>query len=107
MKPEFRFRVNGTIMSHIAVRHEIVDGRMTGKLEFAVRDFDLGWFSLDDNQHLRDAALPTFILHYRNETEWLQLSPELKGTSSDKGWKRASTAEVISLLKSTGYVRVE
>jgi hypothetical protein len=94
-------------MPHITVRHQILNGQMTGKLELAVRDDEIGWFAVDDNTDLPDAALTKFVLEYRNESEWLQLSPELKRASNHKGWTRASTAEVISLLKSTGYVRVE
>jgi hypothetical protein len=107
MKPTFRFRLNGVVMQEICVQRQVVDGRLTEKLELAVRDEDFGWFTVDDNEGLWDEHLPRFQLHVRNETEWLALDPILKHRSLTKGWKRMSPEEVISMLRDAGIIRAE
>lgn len=107
MKPQFRFRLNGEIMQEICVQRQIVDGKLTDKLELAVRDELLGWFSIDNNESLWDEQLPRFQLHVRNETEWLSLDPILRRKCLTKGWKRVSPDEAIAMLRDAGMIGSE
>lgn len=107
MKPQFRFRLNGEIMQEICVQRQIIDGKLSNRLELAVRDEDIGWLVVDNNEDLWDVHLPKFQLHVRNETEWLSLDPTLKQRSLTKGWKRMSPDEAIAMLRNAGIIRAE
>ena len=60
-------------MPEIRVQRETPDG----DIQLAVRDEDLGWFVIDNNENLWSDALPKFSLEYRDETSWA--SPEFGG----------------------------
>jgi hypothetical protein len=106
MKPEFRFRLNDEIIPEIFIQHAMVDGEPTGEYQIAVDIDGLGRFTIDDNSHLCDDALPKFILEYRNETEWEQVDPILRRMSKDKGWKTVTPQELGAVLESAGVIGV-
>jgi hypothetical protein len=93
-------------MQHICVRYQIVHGQFTGKLELAVRDTVLGWFSLDDNQDLGDASLPRFVLELSMEPGGANLVPDLQRAQQRGVWRRASTTQVIAALQAAGIIKV-
>jgi hypothetical protein len=102
MQPEFRFRLNGQIMPEIFIQPTMVDGEPTGNYEIAVEIDGLGRFTVDDNAHLWDAALPHFILEYRDETAWALLPQAERRSSVDKGWKTVTPQGLIAVLESAG-----
>ena len=69
-----------------------------GDLQIAVRDEDIGWFTIDDNSDLWDRDLPRFVLEFRNETDWLQTDTLHRRISKDKGWKTVTPQELIEVL---------
>jgi hypothetical protein len=100
--PEFRFRLNGRIMPEIFVQRALVDGEPCGEWQIAVEIDGLGRFTIDDNSDLWDAALPQFILEYRDETSWALLPSTEKRASKDKGWHRVTPQELIAILELAG-----
>jgi len=105
MRTEFRFRLNGDIMPEIFIQRAMVDGEPIGEWEIAVDIPYLdGRFTLDDNSHLWDSALPQFILEYRDETSWDLIPPELRRTMKDRGWNRVTPQELIAILRSAGAI---
>jgi hypothetical protein len=88
-KPEFRFRLNGTIMPEI----NVLDG---GKA-LAVKDRELGWFVVPDD--------PAMVLEYRDETAWSLLPTEMCQASVDKCWNRATPQELIGVLWVVGVLK--
>src|ERR1039458_1088730 len=101
MQTEFRFRLNGDIMPEIYIQRAMVDGEPVGEWEIAVDIRYLGGrFTLDDNSHLWDPALPHFILEYRDEAAWDLIPLEVSRTMKDKGWNRVTPQELIAILES-------
>jgi len=101
---QFRFKLNGEIITEVCVRRETVSGKRTDKLEIAVKS-TVGWFAIDDNRDLWDEALPKFFLQYRNETEW-QMSPlSERRVSKDKGWKTVTPDELLVILRESGAIQ--
>jgi hypothetical protein len=107
MKPEFRFRLNGIVVPEIRIQRAMIDGQPVGDLQIAVRDEDIGWFTIDGNEHLWDKRLPRFILEYRNETEWSRTDPLQRRISKDKGWKTVTTQKLLRMLQTAGYINVD
>jgi DNA invertase Pin-like site-specific DNA recombinase len=107
MQTEFRFRLNGEIMPEIFIQQKTVAGEPTGEREIAVNVDGLGWFTIDDNGNLWDAALPQFVLEYRDETSWALIPLEVSCTMKDKGWNRVTPQELIAILESAGAIRVQ
>jgi len=108
MPTEFRFRLNGEIMPEIYIQRALVDGEPIGEYEIAVEIKYLGGrFTLDDNSHLWDPALPQFVLEYRDETSWALLPLEVCRTMKDKGWNRVTPQELVEILRSAGAIRVQ
>jgi hypothetical protein len=99
--PDFRIRLNGIYIPEIRVQRETPDGEM----RLAVRDEDLGWFVIDNNEHLWNDALPKFALEYRDETSWALLPVEMKRASEDRGWNKTTPQELIGILWNTGVIR--
>jgi hypothetical protein len=95
MKPEFRFRLNGEIIPEILVQPEILDGTPTGKLQIAVNDWTIGWFSIDDNENLWDKDLPRFVLEYATVP------------MAGRGWRQVTTKELLNVLESAGVINGE
>ena len=91
-KPDFQFRLNGVFIPQIDIRqHE-----HTGELCIAVRDPEVGWFTIDDGLK--------FILEYRDETAWQLLPLDLRCASKDKGWNRTTPQELIGILWVAGVL---
>jgi len=91
-KTEFSFRLNGVFVPQINVwRHEY-----TGELCIAVRDEEIGWFTIDDR--------PDFILEYRDETSWQLLPLAMREASKDKGWNSTTPQKLIGILWVTGVL---
>jgi hypothetical protein len=68
-----------------------------GGNELVVRDWELGWFAVDDRQD--------FVLEYRDETAWALLPMEMCQASTDKGWNHATPQELIGILWVTGVLK--
>ena len=106
MQTEFRFRLNGDIMPEIFIQRALVDGEPVGEWEIAVDiDYLDGRFTLDDNSHLWDAALPHFIVEYRDETAWALIPLEICRTMKDKGWNRVTPQELVGILRAAGAIQ--
>lgn len=105
MQTEFRFRLNGEIMPEIFIQRRMVDGEPTGEREIAVDIDGLGSFTIDDNSNLWDAALPHFILEYRDETSWALIPLEICRTMKDRGWNRVTPQELVGILESAGAIQ--
>jgi len=93
MEPEFRFCLNGEVIRSIRVQNEMIDGEPIGKLQIAVEDEAIGWFTIDDNENLWDKDLPKFVLKYAN-------IPMAAG----QGWQRVTTGELLDVLESAGLL---
>jgi len=105
MQTEFRFRLNGDIMPEIFIQRALVDGEPIGEYEIAVEIKYLGGrFTLDDNSHLWDPALPQFVLEYRDETSWDLIPLELRLTMEDRGWNRVTPVELVGILESADAI---
>jgi hypothetical protein len=100
--PEFRIRVNDVYMPEIRIQRENKDPK--GEIQLAVRDADLGWFVLDNNEGIAD-ALPQFKLEYRDDSSWDLLPDEMKEASVDKGWHTATPEGLIAILWHTGVLK--
>lgn len=92
--PDFRFRLNGLIITEIRVEKETPDSEH----RIAVLDEKIGWIPIDDNSHLYSDALPKFKLEYRDETAWALLPIEVRRASIDKGWNVTNPKELIGIL---------
>ena len=90
--PEFRIRLNGVWIPEINVRRGADGGN-----ELAVKDWDFGWFAVDDR--------PDFLLEYRDETAWALLPAEMCQASMDKGWNRCTPQELIGILWNAGLLK--
>jgi len=93
MEPEFRFCLNGEVIRSIRVQNEMIDGEPIGKLQIAVEDEAIGWFTIDDNENLWDKDLPKFVLKYAT-------IPMAAG----QGWQRVTTGELLDVLESGGLL---
>lgn len=83
-----QIRVNGLIVTHIDVRHALVDGVPCGDWQIAIEDPVIGWLTLDDNGNLWDHDLPQFVLE----------------VGTPEGWRRVTVAQLLALLESTGVI---
>jgi len=104
-EPKFRFRLNGEIIQAIRIEYGASDGNSVGKFWIAVRDEDIGWFAIDDNENLWDKDLPKFVLEYRNETAWSLIPVIERQSSKDKGWTKVTTQELLDVLESAGIIK--
>ena len=87
-------------MPEIRVQREALDG----EIQLAVRDEDLGWLVIDNNEHLWNDVLPQFALEYRDETSWALVPIAMRQASEDKGWNHATPHELIGVLWATGVI---
>jgi hypothetical protein len=99
-KPDFRIRLNGIYMPEIRVQREALDG----DIQLAVRDDELGWFVIDNNENLWSDVLPRVFLEYRDETSWAQVPVEMRQASEDKGGNHTTPHELIGVLWATGVI---
>ena len=90
-RTEFSFRLNGTFIPKINIQRD-----QAGELEIAVRDAQLGWFTIDKR--------PDWILEYRDETAWQLLPLSMRKVSKDRGWNRTTPQELIQILWLVGVL---
>ncbi len=101
MENHYRIRVNGLVVTHIDIRHALVDGVPCGELQIAIEDPVLGWMTIDDNEGLI-AGQSQFVLEVRDS----RLAPEVCRDLPNKGWYRVTVAHLLGLLEATGvFVR--
>ena len=92
-KRQYQFRVNGLVMPYLRIQYEI-DGARAGRRQIAVEDAKIGWVVIDDNENLADSALSKFVLEARDFA-----APSERRLLPNKGWRKVSTREVLSLLE--------
>ncbi len=97
MPTDFVFRLNGTFIPEISVGRAVIDGQQVGELQLAVRDPEVGWFTIDGS--------PDFVLEYRDEASWELLPLELRRASTDKCWNRTTPQELIGVLWIAGVIK--
>jgi len=98
---QYRIRLNGLVITHIDVRHALVDGVPCGDLQIAIEDPVLGWMTIDDNQGL-DRGQSRFVLEVRDAA----IAPEVCRDLPNKGWYQVTVAHLLQLLEATGvFVR--
>jgi len=100
-KRQYQFRVNGLVMPYLRIQYEI-DGAHAGRRQVAVEDAGIGWVVIDDNEDLADSALSKFVLEVRDF-----MAPNERRLLPNKGWRRVSTREVLSLLEAAGIITGE
>ena len=99
MNPQFQFRLNGVIITHMKVRPVVIAGA-TDHWELVACHEALGEFPIDDNEGLADPALTRFVLEVRNVT----IPPAERRCLPNKGWTRVSTKECFTLLESARVI---
>ncbi|HEV2397461.1 MAG TPA: hypothetical protein VGS27_11010 [Candidatus Sulfotelmatobacter sp.] len=95
----YQFRLNGIIITEIKIRPVEIDGFRDSR-ELVACHKELGEFAIDDNQGLADPALTRFVLEVRD----VRIPPIQRRYLLNKGWKRVSTAEGLTLLESAGVI---
>lgn len=100
-KRQYQFRVNGIVMPYLRIQYEI-EGARAGRQQIAVEDAKIGWVIIDDNEDLADSALSKFVLEAREFA-----TPSECRLLPNKGWRKVSTREVLSLLESAGIITGE
>ncbi len=100
---QYQVRVNGLIVTHIDVRHALVDGVPCGDWQIAIEDPVIGWLTLDDNDNLWDHDLPKFVLEVR-ACPYVSLMDIRDGNELPTGWRRVSVAQLLALLESQGVI---
>jgi hypothetical protein len=99
MNTQFQFRLNGLVITQLKVRPVVTFGT-TDKWELVVCHETLGEFAIDDNDGLANPALTPFTLEVRDVT----IPPIERRYLPNKGWKRMTTSECLSLLESAGII---
>ena len=66
-----------------------------------------GGSPLMTTQDLWNAALPKFVLEFRDETSWVILPQAERWASVDKGWNRLTPQELAEILESEGAIKTE
>ena len=77
----------------------MIDGT-TDRWELVACHETLGEFAIDDNDGLADPALTQFILEVRDVT----IPPIERRFLPNKGWKRMTTRECLTLLEFPGVI---
>ena len=98
---QYQFRVNGVVMPYLRIQYRI-DGAHADTRQVAVEDARIGWVVIDDNEDLADSALSKFVLEVRDF-----MAPNERRLLPNKGWRRVSTREVLSLLEAAGIITGE
>lgn len=102
VRNEFRIRLNGVIIREIAIRSFAAKGGESNeRSQLVVRDPDLGWFTIEDEDEDLAPGLARFVLEYRDERSWAEIDPILRPLSQDGGWRRLTSQELIALLESS------
>jgi len=101
-KRQYQFRVNGVVMPYIRIQYEMIDGTRVGKRQIAVEDDQIGWVVIDDNEDLADPALSKFVVEVRDF-----VAPVERRLLPNKGWRKVSTRELLTLLEAAGIIRDE
>lgn len=95
----YQFRLNGIIVTEIKIRPVESEGAKD-RWEIVACHRILGEFAIDDNENLSDPALTRFVLEVRDAT----IPPIERRYLPNKGWRRVSTAECLTLLESAGVI---
>jgi hypothetical protein len=95
----FQFRLNGIIITEIKVRPVAIVG-ITDHWELVACHDTLVEFAIDDNEGLADPALTRFVLEVRDAS----IPPIERRFLPNKGWRRMSTKECLTLLESAGVI---
>lgn len=102
VRHEFRIRLNGVVIPEIAIQPAVAeDGQLTGRSQLAVRDPDLGWFSVETEDEALAPGLARFVLEYWDEQAWAEVDSIFRHTSRDKGWRQMTAQELIALVESS------
>jgi hypothetical protein len=101
-KRQYQFRVNGLVMPYIRIQYATSDGAGVGRRQIAVEDDQIGWVVIDDNEDLADPALPNFVLEVRAFA-----APAEHRLLPNRGWRKVSTQELLTLLEASGIIRDE
>ena len=81
------------------LRPVVINGT-TDRWELVACHDTLGEFAIDDNEGLSDPALTRFVLEVRDAT-----TPAIdRRYLPNKGWKRTTTSECLTLLESSGVI---
>jgi hypothetical protein len=100
--PEFRIRVNGVYMPEINVRRKNRDPK--GDIELVVKDENLGWFVVNDDEQDIHGGLPKFVVEYRDEDAWELIPNDMRRASTDKGWNTTTAEGLIRVLWYAGVL---
>lgn len=100
--PEFRVRVNGVYMPEINIRRK--DRNPQGDVQLWVKDYDFGWFHVDDNEGIQN-GLPKFVVEYRDEDAWALVPDDMRQASTDKGWNVTTAEGLIRVLWYAGVLK--
>jgi hypothetical protein len=95
------------VIPEMRVERALVNGEPVGNLRISVRDEQLGWFAIDNNENLWDKNLPQFVLEFRDESRWEQLDPIAKRSDPLKGWQRVSPRRLLKILQMTGHIDID
>jgi hypothetical protein len=101
--PEFRIRVNGVYMPEINIRRK--DRNPQGDVQLWVKDYDFGWFEVNDANDTHNDGLPTFVVEYRDEDAWALVPDEMRQASTDKGWNVTTAEGLIRVLWYAGVLK--
>jgi hypothetical protein len=104
MKPEFSFRLNGTIVPMVFINRERVKGKLTGRRHIAVWINGFGRFTIDDDSNLWELTNPKHVLEYRNETEWENADSSIRAASQTEGWQSVTPDELVEVLICAGII---
>ena len=101
-KRQYQFRLNGIVMPYIRIQYEKIEGATVDRRQIAVEDDQIGWVVIDDNEDLADPALSNFVLEVRAFA-----APVEHRLLPNRGWRKVSTQELLTLLEAAGIIRCE
>jgi hypothetical protein len=89
-------------MPYIRIQYEKIEGATVDRRQIAVEDDQIGWVVIDDNEDLADPALSKFVVEVRDF-----VAPVERRLLPNKGWRKVSTRELLTLLEAAGIIRDE
>jgi hypothetical protein len=101
--PEFRIHVNGVYMPEINIRRKDRDPK--NDVQLWVKDYDFGWFEVNDANEDTHNGLPKFHVEYRDEDLWALIPNEMRQASTDKGWNTTTAEGLIRVLWYAGVLK--
>jgi len=99
MNTRYQFRLNGIIITDLKVRPVVIAGA-TDKWELVACHKTLGELAIEVNDGLADPALTQFVLELRD----VKIPPIERRFLPNKGWKRMTTSECLTLMESAGII---